>query len=71
MNAILLRPAEAAALVGMSRSAFYSAITAGTIPAREIPGYRGVRIHTDDLKLFADRLPVSNPPYQPRANGRS
>ena len=57
---ILLRPSEAAALVGLKPAAFYRLMQSGAIPTCTHPGMRGQRIRYSDLEAYVNALPIIN-----------
>ena len=57
---ILLRPSEAAALVGLKRAAFYALMAQGVIPTCTHPGMRDQLIRYSDLEAYVASLPIAN-----------
>lgn len=55
MAPLLLRPGEAAAVLGMSRSTIYELMASGEIPSIKVAG-RSRRIATKDLVDYVDAL---------------
>lgn len=53
MDKLLLRPAEAADAIGVSRSRMYELLATGTIPSIKIGGSRRVPVET--LRTWVDR----------------
>jgi excisionase family DNA binding protein len=51
---LLLRPVEAAEMLGMSKTKVYNMITAGIIPSIRVGG--NVRIPADRLRAWIDEL---------------
>ena len=53
-DVLLLRPGEAAEILGVSRSTIYSLIQEGRLPAVKL-GRRGVRVHRAELERRLER----------------